>query len=497
MTAAIVAKNIVKRYGELIAVDDASLEVAAGEIVAVVGENGAGKSTLMRAIYGMMPVDAGRVEIFGKERRGGVEAAIALGLGMVHQHFMLVPPLSVVENVVLGQEPLRRGLVDLPAAAAELRGLAERYKLAVDPRATVADLSVGEAQRVEILKVLWRGAEVLILDEPTQILTPAEVEGLFAVLRELAQAGKAVVLVTHKLDEVRALAQRVTVMRRARVVAVHEVAKVSAAELTREMIGDEPLPELPARAPRRAAEPALEVTGLVVNRSDGTRAVDGVSLQVAPGEIVGIAGVQGNGQSELTLALAGILPVQAGRVRLLGSDATDASPGQRRARGLRHLAEDRALRGLVGNFTLAQNLILGHETRFASVGVIKTGEVLGACQDVIRRLDVRPPDPLVEARTLSGGNQQKVLVGRELLGKAAVILAAQPTRGVDLGAAARIHAALVAAAANGAAVLLISTELDELAALSDRIVVMHSGRISGEVLPSAENLRSELGRLML
>jgi simple sugar transport system ATP-binding protein len=468
-----------------------------GEVHAVIGENGAGKSTLMRALYGMHPPDAGEVRIGGEViARPSVAAAIARKVGMVHQHFMLVPTLTAAENVVLGREPRLGPFVDRKRAEREIAELSDRFGLAVEPRRLVSSLSVGEAQRVEIVKVLWRGADVLILDEPTAVLTPPEVAELFDVLRGLVADGKTVVLVTHKLDEVLALATRVTVMRRGGVVASLDPRASTAGELARAMVGRDLLAAPPrpvAVAGAGEARERLRVEHLTVIRDDGTRALDDVSLSVRGGEILGVAGVEGNGQSELALAVAGVVHARAGRILVDGHDVTRLGVRARQARGVAHVPEDRHARGVILDFSVADNVRLGRE------------EVDGArlstdTRRIIERLDVRPPAPRAAMSSLSGGNQQKVVVGRELLRELGLLVCAQPTRGVDVGAIERIHAELAHARVGGKAVLLISADLDELLALSDRIGVLYRGRVAGcvdNVPERRAEVRSEVASLML
>jgi simple sugar transport system ATP-binding protein len=505
---AIGCAHVYKRFGAVVANRDVSLSVARGEVHALIGENGAGKSTLMRALYGLAPPDAGAVRIGGEVvARPSVEAAIARKVGMVHQHFMLVPTLTAAENVVLGREPVRGPFVDARRAEREVAELSARFGLAVAPRRLVSSLSVGEAQRVEIVKVLWRGADVLILDEPTAVLTPLEVGELFAVLRQLVGDGKTVILVTHKLDEVLTLATRATIMRRGEVVATVDPRATTAAELARMMIGRElatapPRPLQAADASAASASGAatiadrLRVEGLTVARPDGSRALDDVSLSVRGGEILGVAGVEGNGQTELALAIAGVLAppeVRAGRVLLDGRDVSRDGVRQRQRLGLGHVPEDRHARGAVLDFTVAENVRLGHERLAGAALAAETWRL-------IERLDVRPPDPTATLATLSGGNQQKVIVGRELARARAVLVAAQPTRGVDVGAIERIHAELAHARLGGKAVLLISADLDELFALSDRIGVLYRGRVAGCVdndPARRAELRAEVGALMV
>jgi len=496
---AIGCSRVWKRFGDVVANRDVSLTVARGEIHAVIGENGAGKSTLMRALYGLSPPDEGEVRIGGERvAQPSVEEAIRRRVGMVHQHFMLVPTLTVAENVVLGREPVRGGRLDLATAEREIAQLAERHGLALDSHRLVGELSVGEAQRVEIVKVLWRGADVLILDEPTAVLTPLEVEQLFDVLRALQRDGKTVVLVTHKLDEVLALAGRVTVLRRGEVVSEMETAGATAAELARAMVGREV-----SLAPSRGAPPAenapvrLAVESLTVNRPDGARALDSVSLEVRRGEILGVAGVEGNGQTELALAIAGLLPSE-GRVRIDGVDLSRATVGERQAHGLAHVPEDRQARGLVLSFTVEENLLLGREAAYARPLELDWARLRSDARALIDRLDVRPAEPAAPARALSGGNQQKIVVGREMARRPSVLVCAQPTRGVDVGAAARIHAELTALKASGGAVLLISAELDELLALCDRIAVLYRGQLRGVLVnDDAEKVRAEIGARMV
>ncbi|HZS39680.1 MAG TPA: ABC transporter ATP-binding protein [Polyangia bacterium] len=518
--------HVWKRFGDVVANRDVSLSIARGEVHAVIGENGAGKSTLMRALYGLEPPDAGEVRIFGEAiARPSVEEAIRRRVGMVHQHFMLVPTLTVAENVVLGREPTRGPLLDLDGAARELEALSERYRLALEPRRLVSELSVGEAQRVEIVKVLWRGADVLILDEPTAVLTPAEVDELFAVLRGLVASGKTVVLVTHKLDEVLALAARVTVLRRGEVVAAMETRGATAAELARAMVGREVALGAERRAPAanaaaiapsindarndaRAGSPPIRLAAerLTVERAGGGTALDGVDLAVRGGEILGIAGVEGNGQTELALALTGVAPASGGRVLLDGADVTRRSVRERQRRGLGHVPEDRLERGLIGAFSVEDNLLLGRDDEYARPFTLDRARLRQDAAALIARLDVRPTDPTAPAAELSGGNQQKLVVGRELgrRPKLAALVCAQPTRGVDVGAIELIHAELAAVRDAGCAVLLISAELDELLALADRIAVLYRGRFAGEVANPAGDpaetraeRRAAIGRLML
>ncbi|HXU74855.1 MAG TPA: ABC transporter ATP-binding protein [Polyangia bacterium] len=491
---AIGCSHVWTRFGAVVANRDVSLSVMRGEVHAVIGENGAGKSTLMRALYGMHPPDAGEVRIGGEIiARPSVPAAIARKVGMVHQHFMLVPTLTAAENVVLGREPWRGPFVDLRRAEREIGELSERFGLRVEPRRLVSSLSVGEAQRVEIVKVLWRGADVLILDEPTAVLTPLEVGELFGVLRELVADGKTVVLVTHKLDEVLQLATRVTVMRRGEVVGSLDPRNTTAGELARTMVGRDLVAAPPRPIFAGESRERLRVEGLTVTRDDGTRALDDVSLSVRGGEILGVAGVEGNGQSELTLAIAGVIAQRSGRILVDGHDVSHDSVRARRDRGVAHVPEDRHARGVVLGFSIADNVRLGDDA-------LDGAKLAKVTRSVIDRLDVRPPEPRATMATLSGGNQQKVVVGRELSREHGVLVCAQPTRGVDVGAIERIHAEIAHARVAGKAVLLVSADLDELFALADRIGVLFRGRVVGcvdNVPERRAELRGEIAALML
>ena len=494
MTYALQLRGVHKRFGRVEACRGVDLAVETGSIHAVVGENGAGKSTLMNIAYGLVRADAGDIVINGEAVEGRSHApagAIARGVGMVHQHFMLVGSLSVVENTVLGNEHRRRGLLDLDTPARELAALADRYNLDVDPRARVDELSVGQQQRVEILKVLWRGSEVLILDEPTAVLTPAEVRELFDILRGLVAGGATVVIITHKLDEVVAIADRVTVMRRGENVAELSGDAIAAPDIARAMVGRPVLLETArgdAGADHRdkAGEAQLAVDDLVVLRDNGTRAVDGLSLQVRAGEIVGVAGVEGNGQTELVEAIAGLRRPAAGTIRIAGRDITAVSVRQRFDAGLCHVPEDRHHRGLVLEMAIDDNLILGRQREFSSGWTLDGDRIDEHSRRLIADLDIRPTDPRALVGGLSGGNQQKVVVARELSRPAPrLLLCAQPTRGVNIGAIELIHQRILAAREAQLAVLLLSAELTELRALSDRVVVLYRGR-SVDELSAAE-----------
>jgi simple sugar transport system ATP-binding protein len=490
--------GIEKAFGSCRANRGAALEVQAGEIHALVGENGAGKSTLMRVLGGLVAPDAGRVEVFGRDVTGWTTRdAIRAGVGLVHQHFMLVPTLTVAENVVLGQEPRRGLFLDRARASREVADLAERTGLRVPVDRPVSELSVGEAQRVEILKTLYRGAKLLVLDEPTAVLSPPEVRELWGILRRLQADGGTVVLITHKLDEVMEISARVTVMRRG--VTVERVATrdTAPAALARAMVGRDvalAADAVAAGAARREGV-ALEVRGLVVPNARRPRAVDDVSFTLAPGEILGIAGVEGNGQTELVEAIAGLRDASAGSVSLGGRDVTKLAVHARADAGLSHVPEDRQRRGLVLEYSIADNLILGLQRRFSKRGVLDRRAIDERARQLIAEFDIRPPDPALAARALSGGNQQKIVIAREMGREFSVLLAAQPTRGVDVGAIELIHARLRAARADGKAILLVSADLHELLALSDRVAVMYGGRFV-TVLPRAQASVEALGAHM-
>jgi simple sugar transport system ATP-binding protein len=494
---AIELRGVTKRFGALLANDHVDFAADAAEIHALCGENGAGKSTLMRILYGLLTPDAGELRLHGEPlRRHAPAQAIARGLGMVHQHFTLVPTLTVAENLVLGREPRRFGLLDRRAAGDAVRALMRRHDLGLAGGRLAGDLSVGEQQRLEIAKVLHRGASILVLDEPTAVLTPPEVGQLFGILRELKAGGCAVVLITHKLDEVMAISDRITVMRRGRVVARLATAATSAEAVARAMVGHEVEPDATREAPAAADAPVvLAVEGLRVERGRGAAALDDVSLTVRAGEILGVAGVEGNGQTELVEAIVGLRRAARGRVRLAGRDLGPLDVRARLAAGLAHVPEDRHRRGLVLDLTVAENLALGREDAVPGRLGLWPAALAANAAPLLERYDVRPVDPGAAARTLSGGNQQKLVLGRELGREAQVILAAHPTRGVDVGAVARIWSELRRARRAGAGILLVSADLAEIFALADRILVLFRGRIAAELDPRATTTE-ELGLYM-
>lgn len=500
--------DIHKSFGPVQANRGASLEIARGEIHALVGENGAGKSTLMRVLSGMYAPESGRVEVGGRDVTGwSTSDAIAAGLGMVHQHFMLVPTLTVAENMMLGRERTRGARLDLELAEREIAELSARTWLSVRATAKVADLSVGEAQRVEILKTLYRGATMLVLDEPTAVLSPPEIEQLWTVLRGMRARGDTIVLITHKLDEVMAISDSITVMRHGRTVDRLVTAKTNPSEIAKAMVGrdvrlamevvgdSESGAGAPSKPPRLPAAPLLEVRDLTVDDARRLTAVREVSFSIEPGEILGVAGVEGNGQTELVEAIAGLRPPRGGRIRVAGRDVTTASVKARGDAGLSHIPEDRHARGLVLDYSVAENLILGQQHRFTRGMRLDRDAISAHAARQIEGFDIRPADPARAVRALSGGNQQKVIIAREMHRAFQVLLAAQPTRGVDVGAIELIHSRLREARDGGKAVLLVSADLAEILALSDRIAVMYGGRFA-VVLPRAGATVDTLGRYM-
>lgn len=491
-------RGITKAFPGVLANDHINLTLQEGEIHALLGENGAGKTTLMNILYGLYTPEEGRIFVRGQEMRiHSPGDAISAGIGMVHQHFMLVPVFTVAENVMLGVEPTRyRFFLNREKAAERVRQISEQYGLKVDPYAYVQDLPVGVQQRVEIIKVLYREADILILDEPTAVLTPQEVEELFVIMRSLAAQGKSIIFITHKLKEVMAIADRITVLRDGRVVGTTTPAKTSLAELASMMVGREVILTV-EKKPQHLGEIVLEVRGLKVLDDRKNLAVKGVSFQVHAGEILGIAGVQGNGQSELVEALTGLRPILEGEVKILNDHTTRASPRLILEKGVAHVPEDRQRDGLVLAHPLLDNLVLNtyYLPPFAQGIVTQERAIIAAAEERVERFDIRTPSIFVPTSTLSGGNQQKVIVAREFSRRVKLVIASQPTRGLDVGSTEYIHQRIVEKREEGAAVLLVSPELDEILALSDRIAVMYEGEIVG-ILPAEKASREELGLLM-
>jgi simple sugar transport system ATP-binding protein len=494
-------RNITKRFGAVLANDRVSVKVAPGTIHSIVGENGAGKSTAMRIAYGFYTADSGEILINGQVQEIRTpHDAIAHGIGMVHQHFMLVEPMTVAENIVLGSEPGSAVSLDIRKAVDEIRKLSNEFKLTVDPNATVENLSVGQQQRVELLKALYRRAEILILDEPTAVLTPQEVEEFFAILRGMREQGKTIIIITHKLSEVLAISDNVTVMRDGKVVGDVKTSETNAAELARMMVGREVLLRV-EKPDANPGAPVLSTSSLTIIGRGDAKKVDNVSFEVRAGEIVGIAGVEGNGQTELIEALAGLIPGShiSGTINFEGRDITGLNARQRKELGIAHVPEDRHRRGLLLDFTLAENTILGVHYRKPAVSaggiLLDQKGIQRRTEQVIRDFDVRPPNAALPARALSGGNQQKLIIGREFELPPKLLLVSQPTRGVDIGAIEFIHRKIVELRDAGCAVLLVSAELEEVTALSDRLLVVHNGQIVGEVNPKVTS-NEEIGLMM-
>jgi len=490
-------ENIVKTFPGVVANDHISLEVRAGEIHSLLGENGAGKTVLMSILYGLYAPDAGQIIYKGQPLHiHSPKDAIAHRIGMVHQHFMLVPTLTVVENMILGQYRPWKVLNDVGAVAARIRSLSQEFGLDVDPDALISNLSVGEQQRVEILKTLYHGADLLILDEPTAVLTPQETGQLLTLLRRLAKRGMTIIFITHKLDEVMQVSDRVTVLRDGKVVATVNTADTNARELARMMVGRDVLMDLP-RKPAHPGEPVLFVTGLSVENERGLTAVKGVSLQVCAGEIVAIAGVSGNGQTELALALSGLLKPSCGEIKLEGQIMANLTPRDLAQAGLAHIPEDRIKMGIVLPFSVSENFILHdyNEPPYARRGFLAFRAISNHAWELVKKFDVRTNHVDNEIAHLSGGNQQKVVVARELCRRPRFLLVNQPTRGIDIGATEFVLQQILAQRDAGAGILLISTELEEIFAVADRIMVMYEGQIVGEV-PADRGLIEEVGLMM-
>jgi general nucleoside transport system ATP-binding protein len=490
-------RNISKTFGNVVANDNVSMTVHKGTIHAIVGENGAGKSTIMRIAYGFYNADSGEILINGEPVAiRNPHDAIAHGIGMVHQHFMLVDTMTVAENIVLGAETGTAANLDLEKANNDILALSNELRLGVNPRAYIEDLSVGQQQRVELLKALYRNAELLILDEPTAVLSPQEVQELFGILRRMKEQRKTIIIITHKLEEVLAISDEVTVMRDGKAVGNVKTSETSAKDLARMIVGRDVL----LMVDKPDAKPdgiVLQVEALNVTSKHG-HAVKGVSFSVRSGEIVGIAGIEGNGQTELIEALSGLITVSSGKVRFDGTDITNRTGRELKELGIAHIPEDRQKRGLLLHSSLAENSILGVHYRppvASATGFMNNSAIDKRVGEIIERFDVRPPDPTLQAKSLSGGNQQKLIIGREFELNPKLLLVSQPTRGVDIGAIEFIHRKLIELRDRGSAVLLVSAELEEVTALADRLLVIREGKIVAEVDPKVTSVE-EIGLMM-
>ena len=490
-------REITKVFGEFVANDKINLVLRKGEIHALLGENGAGKSTLMNMLAGLLEPTSGEIVVNGQAvKLDSPSKAASLGIGMVHQHFMLVEAFTVAENIILGSELTKKGVLDIARATREINELSERYGLAVDPSAKVADISVGAQQRVEILKTLYRGADILIFDEPTAVLTPSEIDELMAIMKNLVKEGKSIILITHKLDEIRAVSDRVTVIRRGKSIETVEIAGATNADLAEMMVGR----SVSFKTEKQEAQPKeviLSIKDLVVNENRGVPAVKNLSLDVRAGEIVGIAGIDGNGQSELIQAITGLRKIESGSVELKGQSIVGLHPRQITEMSVGHVPEDRHRDGLVLEMMISENIALQtyYKEPLSKKGILNYSNIIGYAKQLMQEFDVRAASEIVPASALSGGNQQKAIIAREVDRNPDLLIVSQPTRGLDVGAIEYIHKRLIQERDNGKAVLVVSFELDEILNVSDRIAVIHDGKIQGIVTPETTN-KQELGVLM-
>lgn len=495
MPYAIELINITKRFARTIANDDVTLKVTAGTIHALVGENGAGKTTLMETLYGLYQPDAGTIRIHEKEVEiKSPHDSIRLGIGMVHQHFMLVPKLTVLENIVLGAETTKNLFLDLKKTMTEISALAKKFSMKIPLDERVEEIGVGIQQRVEILKAIYRKADILVLDEPTAVLTPQETTELFKILSELNEQGKTIVLITHKLNEVMAISHHVSVMRKGKIVGELETPKTNPQEIAQLMVGRPVLLRV-EKSERKPAPPKLFIKNLSYIDRRGIASLNEVSFEIAPGEILGIAGVEGNGQSQLVECLTGLLRPTSGSIKVGDIELVGLNARQIFSQGFAHVPEDRIRRGLVIDFSIEENLILGMHAQFSSNFLMDRKKVRRNAEVLIEQFDIRPTEPSIHARSLSGGNQQKVIMARELSRNAQVIIASQPTRGVDIGGIEFIHRTLISARDSGKAILLISADLNEILSLSDRIAVMYAGKVV-KIFPDNRIDENELGLYM-
>ena len=490
-------REITKIFGEFVANDKINLELRKGEIHALLGENGAGKSTLMNMLAGLLEPTSGEIVVNGKsEKLDSPSKAASLGIGMVHQHFMLVEAFTVAENIILGSEVTNKGVLDLKKANADILELSERYGLAVDPTAKVEDISVGAQQRVEILKTLYRGADILIFDEPTAVLTPAEILELMDIMKTLVKEGKSIILITHKLDEIRAVADRVTVIRRGKSIQTVSIEGATNKDLAEMMVGRS-VSFVTEKEEEQPKEVVLAISDLVVNENRGVPAVKELSLDVRAGEIVGIAGIDGNGQSELIQAITGLRKVKSGSIKIKGQEVVGLSPRKITEMNVSHVPEDRHRDGLVLEMMLSENIALQtyYKEPLSKNGVLNYNQINSYARKLMEEFDVRAANEIVPASALSGGNQQKAIIAREVDRNPDLLIVSQPTRGLDVGAIEYIHKRLIGERDKGKAILVVSFELDEILNLSDRIAVIHDGKIQGIVKPSETN-KQELGILM-
>jgi len=498
MTNVLELRGITKRFPGVLANDKIDISLREGKILALLGENGAGKTTLMNILYGLYKPDEGTILVRGREVDiHGPNDAIARGIGMVHQHFMLVPVMTVTENVMLGVEPTKNGIfLDQEKVAARIREISDQYGLEVDPHAYIQDLPVGIQQRVEIIKVLYRSADILILDEPTAVLTPQEVEGLFKIIQSLIDKGKSIIFITHKLKEVMHVADDITVLRLGRVVGSIDPKEASPEILATMMVGRD-VNLVVAKQPAKPQGAILEVKDLYVRDERQSLTVNGVTFDVKKGEVLGVAGVQGNGQTELVYALTGLLPVEAGTIQLAGEALHHTSPRHILERGVAHIPEDRQRHGLVLSFPIHDNMMLCtyYQPPFAKGVSLQQKVIFDNAEALVKQYDVRTPNIFVNAATLSGGNQQKVIVAREFSRPIQLLIASQPTRGLDVGSIEYIHTQIIKKRDEGVGVLLVSSELDEILALSDRIAVMYKGHIM-DILDADKVNKEFLGLLM-
>jgi len=498
MTTVLELRNITKHFPGVLANDNIDLTLEEGEIHALLGENGAGKTTLMNILYGLYQPDQGEVIVRGKKVDiHSPSDAIAVGVGMVHQHFMLVPVFTVTENVMLGEESISfGGFLDRSSAAKRIQQISDQYNLSVEPASYVKDLPVGVQQRVEIIKLLYREADILILDEPTAVLTPQEADELFKIMRSLVEVGKSIIFITHKLREVMDVADRITVIRRGKVIGTTIPAEADQLTLAEMMVGRAVQLEI-EKEPAEVGETILEVEDLVVLDQRHQVAVDGVSFEVQSGEVLGIAGVQGNGQTEIVEALTGLRKSQEGKLTLLGEDITKASPRRITELSTAHIPEDRQRDGLILSFPVSDNLVMNtyYKPPFTKGVVLDQQKILSNADRIIHEFDIRTPSALTLVGDLSGGNQQKVIVAREFSRPIKLLIASQPTRGLDVGSVEYIHGRILSKRDEGCAVLLVSSELDEIMALSDRIAVMYRGKIV-DIIPIEQATKEGVGLLM-